>query len=673
MNHFIIILFIFISNIILSQTSNLSLYEKHSSFLSKVFQSSNENYIFTVSLDNTIKLWNLSNGKLIKTFSFHENKIIDIAIDKSNKLLFSLDESGLLIIWNIESQQIEKKLKINNNALTIHWDAKNKQLLISTEDGKILWFQYPEMTNIKTISTSPYSAIKIIKAKTPDLFYVGLKKCKSCLKTNIRKGNVQMYDETLNTFIPLTTYDDDLTDLYLSPDSTKLVSASAENYLIRVWDTDKLLEEATIKNTTKPASIFMSKTNTMIGICSAENGEINIYRNTGHKLYSYKIDTGRIIFGYFSDDLKSIYLLDNYGKYRKYDFPFKFNRTISNFCYIGDEIKTVAYSQKFKTLLLGLKKGKTKAFNINDSQTFFLPDSFKMSVKMIKTNSNWIAVLYEPHISYNENNGNTMISSKVALFDLSNNHLIKTYNFNNKYATSIYISANMLFVGYNNGLIEIYSIPNFNKIYSFQNSPFDIHNIYFNPKTNRLITTNINQKLLVYYYKPPNTLKTIKTLNLKTNEDINSILNDNIVTNQRIIVRDTNLKYINNQAVFTNSNNVVLNIADSLLNVNILSKKITWELKPKLPYPYFMLADSSIHKLFIINKFGNIQILNAHLGKWLCNVYFDNNAWIVVSENYFDVEKKLNFSNEVKTVNFNNSTLLRKEGLLYKLLNDKLE
>jgi WD40 repeat protein len=39
----------------------------------------------------------------------------------------------------------------------------------------------------------------------------------------------------------------DLNNLILSPDSSKLISASSENFMVRVWDTGKLIEETTIK------------------------------------------------------------------------------------------------------------------------------------------------------------------------------------------------------------------------------------------------------------------------------------------------------------------------------------------------------------------------------------------------------------------------------------------
>lgn len=666
---FLILPFLFLTAMVAAQNNEFTLPIKHSSFLSKAILSLNKNYIYTASLDNTIKVWNISNGNLITTFSGHENKIKDLTINNANTLLFSVDEAGFIFIWNIQTGSIEKKLIIEtSNILTIYWDEKAKQLWVSTDDGKITWYQYPEMTKTKTISTSPYAAIKILKAKTPDLYYFGFKKCPLCTKNDISKGNVQMYDETTGVFFPICTYTDDLNDLYLSPDSTKLVSASAENYMVRLWDTERLLEDASIKNLAKPASMFMSKSNTMLGICSAENGEIHIHRNTGEEILASKIDSGKIILGTISDDLNSLYLLDNYGKFRKYDFSFKFKGFIGNYSLVNDEINTVAYSPKFKAIFLGLKNGKTKIFNLNDHKITFLPDSFNMQVNQIRIDSNWATIVYEPYISYHENDGSTITWSKLTLFDISKNQAIKTFTFNNKYVTSTDISENLLFIGYNNGLVEIYKIPDLKKLYSFQNAPFDILQIYFYKKNKQLFIQNIDQKVIIYNYQSPNMLKVEKTINLKTNEDILELFDGNIITNQQMILKDSCIKYSANQALWVNSNNVWMNIYDNLVKINIHQKQEIWKNKPDFPHPYFMLADSSLHRFFLIGKYGIIQVLDTDSGKKLCQIYFNNNAWICVSENKFDADSNIYSLNNIRTVKLNNLTLEREEGLLHKLL-----
>ena len=59
-----------------------------------------ENSFITASWDKTVKEW-LYNGQLIRTFIGHEDAVISLDIDESNKLLVSGSEDGTAKIWNL--------------------------------------------------------------------------------------------------------------------------------------------------------------------------------------------------------------------------------------------------------------------------------------------------------------------------------------------------------------------------------------------------------------------------------------------------------------------------------------------------------------------------------------------------------------------------------------------
>lgn len=667
-----ILFIIFIASKVVAQDIQLSLPIKHSSYVTRLIFSSDKRYVYTSSSDLSIKLWYFTSGNIVKTFIGHSSLITDIAVSVDNSFLFSADKEGNLFVWNVFTGQILDKIKTGVAIECIHWFDQKKELSISTADGKITWYSFPDLTVKKTISTSPYVAVKILKAKEANFYYFGFKKCNNCTSSILQRGNVQMYDMESNTFFPLCSYTDDLNNLILSPDSTKLVSSSAENYMVRVWDTGKLIEDIVIKNPAKPYALFVSRTNKMIGVGSIENGEIHIYRSSGENIMSMEIDTGYLVYGEINKDITRIHLLNNFGQFKKYNFQFELREHMGNYASIHDVLTAASYSVDNKIVAMGLKNGKTKLLDLYNIQTTFIPDSFNTSVKQVMASKDKVVILYDPYFYFNESEGTFSCKSKFAIYDIKQNVLLKSLVFNEKYITSICLKNDNLILGFNNGIIEFWNINQNKKIDEFQASPYDILKIYYNEISKKIMIQSIDNKLFIFKYKAYGKFELMETIGLDNNNEITAFYSDNYATKTNISFNNSIYKHAVEFSSFLNREQCIIKSKDSLYSINS-NDSVLWSKSNHFFNTQYILNDSIINKTILIDNHGNICLLNSFNGSKICDVYFNENSWWVCkSDKFYDVSEPLeNKVFAVKGITFVESSIknsCRVKGLMQKLL-----
>src|SRR5262249_40236822 len=108
-----LIFFSVLSGVILfGQTPETLVQLGHSDRVTCVDISTDARYAVTGSMDHTVKLWNISNGQVIRTFRKHNGMIYDLRLAKDNKSIFSCSwDDKLLLKCDVLSGKILKQFK----------------------------------------------------------------------------------------------------------------------------------------------------------------------------------------------------------------------------------------------------------------------------------------------------------------------------------------------------------------------------------------------------------------------------------------------------------------------------------------------------------------------------------------------------------------------------------
>ncbi|WP_414590263.1 WD40 repeat domain-containing protein, partial [Scytonema sp. PCC 10023] len=59
--------------------------------------------VASASEDKTIKLWNISTGQQISTFTGHTDKVFSVAFSPDGKTVASASEDNTIKLWNIST------------------------------------------------------------------------------------------------------------------------------------------------------------------------------------------------------------------------------------------------------------------------------------------------------------------------------------------------------------------------------------------------------------------------------------------------------------------------------------------------------------------------------------------------------------------------------------------
>ncbi|HOL24645.1 MAG TPA: peptidase C14, partial [Candidatus Hydrothermia bacterium] len=78
-------------------------FEGHENGITSVCFSPDGNYIASGSYDETIKLWEVSTGKLVRTFEGHENGITSVCFSPDGKYIASGSWDGTIRLWDVKS------------------------------------------------------------------------------------------------------------------------------------------------------------------------------------------------------------------------------------------------------------------------------------------------------------------------------------------------------------------------------------------------------------------------------------------------------------------------------------------------------------------------------------------------------------------------------------------
>jgi len=110
-----------------AQTSHPVTKRKVPAVIATIDISPDEKLLATGSDDKTVEVWNVQNHKRLQVFHAHKSPISEIAFSPDGKSIASVDENGIVMLWNPYSGHITGTIKAGNRS-DIQWSSDSKEL-----------------------------------------------------------------------------------------------------------------------------------------------------------------------------------------------------------------------------------------------------------------------------------------------------------------------------------------------------------------------------------------------------------------------------------------------------------------------------------------------------------------------------------------------------------------
>lgn len=232
----------------------------HTSLVQCLLISRDRKTLYSGGEDKLIVIWDYFSRSKLKVLEGHEGAVYTIAFFtktmnnniNNNKLLLSGSKDKTMRLWNLESGEYLSLIyeEFPNNVRKIVVTKDNKKIFVACSCDTLFIFDANTLKISSTISQIPFSVYDAILSDNEKLLYLAGNK------------SIAVYDaETFGFCYKFEGFSAKKSQEILSPDKKMIVFATADEFLVRVWDLKEGLKGEHRLHTKRISALLMSKDN----------------------------------------------------------------------------------------------------------------------------------------------------------------------------------------------------------------------------------------------------------------------------------------------------------------------------------------------------------------------------------------------------------------------------
>jgi WD40 repeat protein len=199
----------------------------HTNAVFAVSFSPNGKLLASGSFDQTVKLWDITTGKEIKIFTGHTDNVVGVSFSPNGKLLASAGADKIVKLWDISTgKEIKTFTGHTSSVLSASFSP----------DGKLLASASLDKT-VKLWDTTTGKQIKTLTGHTARVCGVSFSPNGKLVTSGSADKTVKLWDISTGKEIKtLTGHTDEIWRVSFSPDG-KLVASASFDKTVKLWDT----------------------------------------------------------------------------------------------------------------------------------------------------------------------------------------------------------------------------------------------------------------------------------------------------------------------------------------------------------------------------------------------------------------------------------------------------
>jgi WD40 repeat protein len=196
----------------------------HSNTVISVAFSPDGKTLVSGSLDNNIKVWNVSTGKLLQTLTGHSDRVWSVAFSPDGQTLASGSDDKTIKLWDVRTGKLLQTLTGDSDFNSVAYSPDGQTLASGSRDETIkLW---NASTGELLQSFIGHSSSVWSLAYSPD---------GKTLASGSRDDTIKLWNARTGKLLQTLTGDSDFNSVVFSPDGQTLASGS-DDKTIKIWN-----------------------------------------------------------------------------------------------------------------------------------------------------------------------------------------------------------------------------------------------------------------------------------------------------------------------------------------------------------------------------------------------------------------------------------------------------